>query len=883
MTSKWVIKEKYGGFEVARDSDGRPLVLGQGTFGITVEAERKRRVGGMEIVERYALKILDPMLFESATMRAQFITELTSVQGISGPNLVRDIDYGVQDGQPYVVMDLCEGGNLGDLMQRLGGPLPERLAARIGAQVACGLQCLHEKKMVHRDIKPGNIMLACGTKPCSDDDMEALLRDASLCRIADFGFVLSTEGVADASSRRYFVGTLTYASPEQIRRRKDIDGRADLYALGMTLWHLVKGSIPLTDGDRKLEDEEIEDRHLSEKEHETDFPPGLSAEFHAILARMVAKDREHRCRNAAELGDDLRRYLAGTASAGHASVQPAGKPSELEMILKRADTTGARHYIETDDVLGNVFFYAPIAGSGGRRLMAVHHGSGRRGRLTLEPLPENPAQQREDIEKVTMGLIERARRLNHPDTPSVFLGGIAVIKSRDALAWFEEPPPEGVTLADLIKARVEDDRSLTFKEAAGVFRQIAEALDHIVPLTWNTISLPAEAVWLTCHEMDSGGDLKRWLLTPLDEWENLRVRFSGVCIPPSPNKNFLKLVDPSQAVTRTMGIGASEEQRHPLKAFLRLVYHTCTGEVLIPAADRHAREYVATDKLSGATNNLIRNQLSGQQAGKTGPEKLTPDIFSTLSKLCHYESLSFVDEVKRVDAFTPVITAPATPHFAMLPVAVIVSAASRLIRSPHASLETQIVPKAKWLGGTKLRCMVTDEFFRLPDILPSSQATKIAISYRRLDSKPVVSRFYEDLLVPKFGENNVLIDLDSISPGENFRLKILDSFQQSAVILVFIGRQWQGERLGRSGQSRLHNDGDYVRLEVAEALRLGCIVIPVLIDRTPMPKHSDLPSDVADLAMLQAFELDSGNRFKRDSTVLVEKIQQLLDERAGQS
>ncbi len=712
MTTKWAIKNKYGDFEVVYDAGGQPHSLGEGTFGITVEAVRKRRVGGREIVDRYALKILDPTLFESATLRAQFITELTSVQGIIDSNLVRYNDYGEQDGQPYVVMDLCSGGDLGELVRRLRAPLSERLAARIGVQVAKGLQCMHERKMVHRDIKPGNIMLACGTRPHSAAALEALLSDASLCRIVDFGLIKSTEAATDAAARKHFFGTLRYASPEQISRRKDIDGRSDIYALGMTLWHLVKGESPLADSERKLDDSEVEERHLSEREHEADFPAGLSAEFRAILARMVAKDREKRHRSAEELGDELRHFLARTATAAPVTAHTVDGRPTLETILKRVQAAGAKYLIPIDGVLENVFSYKPVRGGGGRRFDAVQIGSDRRGRLTLEHLPERAEELRKDLEKVTANLVERAWRINHPSAPRTFLGDVAVVRSHDALAWFEEHRPDGVTLADVIKARTNDDRAITFQEAAEVFQQIAVALDHIAHLSWNVVSLPAEAVFLTCDGM--AGDLKRRLLTPLDQWENLRVRFSGMCIPPPPGRKSRKLIDPSDAVTGSAGIAAPEELRHPLKAFLRLVYHTRTGEVLIPAADRHAREYVQTDKMGGAANNLIRDQLSSQPMWEAYPEKLTADISDTLNKLCRYEGVSDTDVPVPVP-FGDYVTKGEAPS------ARPASTASVTASPPtkHTTLQGTSRPLTATRSGTSAPPVVTPEVLNQP--LPADQ------------------------------------------------------------------------------------------------------------------------------------------------------------------
>src|SRR5438874_4090831 len=125
----------------------------------------------------------------------------------------------------------------------------------------------------------------------------------------------------------------------------------------------------------------------------------------------------------------------------------------------------------------------------------------------------------------------------------------------------------------------------------------------------------------------------------------------------------------------------------------------------------------------------------------------------------------------------------------------------------------------------------------------------IAISYRREDSSPAAGRLY-DRLQAEFGKGNVFMDFDSIPYGVDFREKIKQTLEGAQVVIAVIGPAWAGPR-GR-GKRRIHDETDFVRIEIGQALARGIPVIPVLLDKTVMPRVEALPEDIRGLAYRNA-------------------------------
>jgi TolB-like protein/Tfp pilus assembly protein PilF len=154
------------------------------------------------------------------------------------------------------------------------------------------------------------------------------------------------------------------------------------------------------------------------------------------------------------------------------------------------------------------------------------------------------------------------------------------------------------------------------------------------------------------------------------------------------------------------------------------------------------------------------------------------------------------------------------------------------------------------------------------------ETVTIAISYRRDDSSPVTGRLY-DHLQAKFGPQNVFMDIDSIRPGVDFREQINDTICRADAVVAVIGRRWLGEQ--PDGSRRIDDPNDFVRLEIASALKCNIPVIPVLVDDAPMPKQTKLPPDIEPLAYRQALPLDSGLDFHQHTERLISGICESLN------
>jgi hypothetical protein len=149
----------------------------------------------------------------------------------------------------------------------------------------------------------------------------------------------------------------------------------------------------------------------------------------------------------------------------------------------------------------------------------------------------------------------------------------------------------------------------------------------------------------------------------------------------------------------------------------------------------------------------------------------------------------------------------------------------------------------------------------------------IAISYRREDSLPVAGRLY-DRLQAKFGKDRVFMDFDSIRPGLDFRQQIEQTIERASVVVAIVGPKWLGERA--SAGRRIDEPGDFVRLEIAHALKRNVPVIPLLVDDTVMPGPETLPADLREFAFRHALPLDSGVDFHHHADRLMSGISDLL-------
>src|SRR5438874_3589290 len=196
-------------------------VAGRGGMGVVYRATQ------IALDRTVALKLITPALAGDPEFRARFVRESRAAASIEHPNVIPIFHAGDEQDLLYVSMRFVDGEDMRALLRR-EGPLEPRRAARIVAQVGAALDAAHERGLVHRDVKPANVLLT--------HDEHAYL--------TDFGLIKRVgEGVTQISRPGGWVGTLGYVAPEQIRGER-VDARADVYALGAVLYHSLSGRAP---------------------------------------------------------------------------------------------------------------------------------------------------------------------------------------------------------------------------------------------------------------------------------------------------------------------------------------------------------------------------------------------------------------------------------------------------------------------------------------------------------------------------------------------------------------------------------------------------------------------------------------------------------------
>lgn len=249
-----------GGPPRLRDLYERVRALGEGAAGTVYEARHK--ASGRAV----AIKVLHARVGQEPATRERFLRE--GRIRIEHPHLVQIYDVLVEEGDAYLVMELVRGGCVRDLVVARGA-LPLPLAARIGLEAARGLHALHAAGVIHRDVKPANL----------------LLTETGAVKIGDFGLAKRGDVVQTLTATGQGLGTLAYMPPEQAEDAKRITPAADLYSLGATLYHLVCGRLPFTSTSLEILLEILQDEPPPIAELRPGCPPELAELVHALLAK----------------------------------------------------------------------------------------------------------------------------------------------------------------------------------------------------------------------------------------------------------------------------------------------------------------------------------------------------------------------------------------------------------------------------------------------------------------------------------------------------------------------------------------------------------------------------------------------------------------------
>lgn len=295
-----------------------------GHYDIVAELGR----GGMGVVykgyeaslNRYvAIKVLADSLAHDESIKQRFLREARSMAALNDPHIIQIYFIGEDEGQTYFVMEFVEGESLGSMLKR-DHRLTVEQAAKVIQQTALGLSTAHDRGVIHRDIKPGNLMIT----------------SRGSVKIADFGIALSNQDLSSKlTTTGEFVGTPGYLSPE-VCLGKPVDQRSDIFSLGIVLFEMLTGKMPFNDESPlglMLEVVKAEIPDVRELNHDAD------AQIAAILAKMIAKEPADRYQNCHELVDALNRHPL-VAKGGPITAQAKISPAAATLIGQKTPVSG---------------------------------------------------------------------------------------------------------------------------------------------------------------------------------------------------------------------------------------------------------------------------------------------------------------------------------------------------------------------------------------------------------------------------------------------------------------------------------------------------------------------------------------------------------------
>jgi TolB-like protein/Tfp pilus assembly protein PilF len=278
----------------------------------------------MRLGRTVAVKFLSERLASDKSAVDRFQLEARAASWLNHPNICTIYDIGYHNGAPYIVMEMLEGGSLRNRIQQ--GPLPTDQLLDVGIQIADALDAAHAKGIIHRDIKPGNIYVTeRGQAKILDFGLAKLAAERR--RMASQPVSATGEPLSDVSddsltNAGIIPGTTFYMSPEQARS-EEIDGRSDIFSLGVVLYEMATGKKPFAGKTAFLTMEAI----LNAKPvSPMTLNPKLPEGFEEVVGKALEKNREQRYRTAAELRHDLQRLKQESDSAAAIAAHPGGLP-----------------------------------------------------------------------------------------------------------------------------------------------------------------------------------------------------------------------------------------------------------------------------------------------------------------------------------------------------------------------------------------------------------------------------------------------------------------------------------------------------------------------------------------------------------------------------
>jgi len=619
--------ESFANFRILRRPDGSLYRLGQGGMGVTYKAT------DTTLDRPVALKLIAADLLKSGKAKQRFLREAKAAAKIVHPNVATVFQFGEEGDAYFYAMEFIEGEDLERYIHNRG-PMSPRDGLLVIHQVAQALEAAQSHQLIHRDIKPGNIM----TRANRLGDLEVKLIDFGLARLTD----PFDSDAGQITHSQDFVGSPAFASPEQCEMDGTLDTRSDIYSLGVTLWYLLMAKLPFTGTVGQLL-----------VAHSVKPPPwselqSLPVAVVDLLRRMLAKDPIERPQTPAELQEAIEKVIAGltgqpvTTRIGRSlstgtAVQSA---SELTFIPDRSASSGqacsagsgqahsggapAIHSPREAARPGQSNSYWQV-GVGAvlaeryRIITEIREGIG--GRLCLAKDERATGRQPAAV----------ALKLLHPTIAADFallsrleneIGTIRSAVDPHVLRYFnferEVSAPflvrewvHGFLLYDLLRWR----RACRITEVTKLLQPIAPTLDFIADHGLGLVDVSARKIFVCCPGDVDPATFSTLGQNRIEDWDRCEVKLNPLSLGPLilhnrqlrgnqtliPSSRILSL---SQAETGIRGVKA-------VRLFARLVYELLSGH---PPADTEGTKYTPLSALNEAGNRVLQRACanSGQ-------------------------------------------------------------------------------------------------------------------------------------------------------------------------------------------------------------------------------------------------------------------------------
>ena len=484
--------ERYHQYQILRREDGSLWELGRGAMGITYKAF------DTNLRFTVALKVINSAYLDSDTARQRFLREARAAAGLQHPNVASVFNLGTEQDKFYYVMEYIDGETVDARVKRLG-PLEPLEALNIALQVARALAVAAKQQLVHRDLKPTNLMLV-------DQEGE------SMVKVIDFGLAkVAKDAVEDSATLTIggFVGTPHFASPEQIEEG-EVDIRSDIYSLGATLYFALTGQSPFAGSVGQ-----VMSQHLYKPlpmERLTALPRSLVS----LLQQMMEKDRNNR----PQTPQDLQKIILACLEELRASEsRRAHKPDEqistfetLDLSLATGQPLAAGAVLAQKYKLINEVLETPQ----GRRFLADDLRRQRRvSLLVLSPEFLSDGARLANLEEA----VQRLQIAPHP-----LLREIYSFETVAGCSFLVEEYVLGPSLLDLIRTR----SVLSAPEVLRLLRLLAPLVDHATNYQLQHLDLTLSGIHLTPSASSESGARQEFLQRPLTAWSPFEAKVDAI-------------------------------------------------------------------------------------------------------------------------------------------------------------------------------------------------------------------------------------------------------------------------------------------------------------------------------------------------------------------